>query len=320
MGSLGITTPVGVQVFRLGVNTGFAINRYPEPEVWTSIVAEDFGVKVIQFTTTLLNPLWPTSYTHKEAEKIRCLCDAKGIAIQQTFTDAFTRLNHLTSPDPELRALWVDWFKRLVDLSVIFGAEGIGSHFGILSFRDNNDPTRRLAMIKEGCRNWALIAEYAAARGLQYVYFEPMSIPREFAGTIAETKFILEEANRDIALPMRLCLDVDHGDIQSDNPDDTNAYRWLTELAAQSPVIHLKQSRTDAGGHYPFTAEHNAVGKIQADRVLQTLLDAGCTDNTLVLELSHRERWPADYRVIEDFQQRIEYCQTAPTRLQRASA
>ena len=298
-------------VFRLGVNTGFAINRYPEPEVWTSMVADDFGVNVIQFTTTLLNPLWPASYVQKEAEKIRTLCDAKGIEIQTTFTDAFTRLNHLTSPDPELRALWLDWFKRLVDISVIFSAEGIGSHFGILSFHDNDDAAKRKAMLTEGCRNWALIAEYAAARGMKYVYFEPMSIPREFAGTIEETQVILEEANRNIALPMRLCLDVDHGDQHSGNPDDINAYRWLSELAAQSPIIHLKQARTDSGGHYPFTAENNAHGKIEADKVLQTLLDAGCTDNTLLLELSHRERWPYDYRVVEDFQQSLSYWRDA---------
>jgi hypothetical protein len=220
-------------------------------------------------------------------------------------------LNHLTSPDPELRALWVDWFKRLVDSSVIFGAEGIGSHFGILSFRDNDDPQRRWAMLQEGCRNWASIAEYSAERGMKYVYFEPMSIPREFAGTIAETKIVMEEANRDTALPMLLCLDVDHGDLQSTNPDDTNAYRWLEEFAAQSPVIHLKQSLKDKGGHYPFTAENNANGKILAGQVLDTLRAAGCTDNTLVLELSHRERWPADYRVIQDFQESLDYWRTA---------
>ena len=41
-------------MFRIGVNTGFAVNRYPEPDIWTKIVADDFKVDVIQFTVCLL--------------------------------------------------------------------------------------------------------------------------------------------------------------------------------------------------------------------------------------------------------------------------
>jgi D-erythrulose 1-phosphate 3-epimerase len=303
-------------MFQLGVNTGFAINRYPEPEVWTSIVADDFGVGVIQFTVTLLDPRWPGDYVLRQAEKIRRLCDEKGIYIQTIFTDAFTRLNHLTSPDPEIRRLWVDWFKKLVDISEVFGAEGVGGHFGILSFKDYDDPGKRMEMLHVGCRNWAEVAEYGASKGLKYLYFEPMSVPREFAETIKETKYILEEANKDIAIPMRLCLDVDHGDLESKNPDDTNPYRWLEELAKDSPVIHLKQSRLDISGHHPFTAEHNAHGRILPDRVLDTLVNAGCKDNTLVLELAHKERWPTDYTVVQDFQESLEYWRAGLARLE----
>ena len=307
-------------MFKLGVNTGFAINRYPEPDVWTSIVADDFGIDVIQFTATLLDPRWPEEYVKRQAELIRTLCDNKGIKIQTTFTDAFTRLNHLTSPDPEMRRMWADWFKKLVDISEIMGAEGIGSHFGILSFRDNDDAAKRMAMLREGCKNWAEIADYAAGKGLKYVFFEPMSIPREFAGTIDETRIMLTLANQDIKLPMVLCLDVDHGDVQSANPDDTDPYKWLEVFAKESPVIHLKQSRSDKGGHHPFTAEHNAYGKIQPDLVLQTLIEAGSTDNTLILEFAHKERWPSDYTVIKDFQESIRYWRDALSRLESGLA
>ncbi len=261
-------------MFQLGVNTGFAINRYPEPDVWTSIVADDFGVDVVQFTATLLDPRWPEEYVMRQSELIRTLCDQKGIHIQTTFTDAFTRLNHLTSPDREMRRMWIEWFKRLVDMSEIMGAEGIGSHFGSLSFRDNDDPARRASMLREGCRNWAEVADYAAQKGMRYVFFEPMSIPREFAGTLDETQVILDLANQHTKIPTVLCLDVDHGDLGSPDPDDTNPYKWLEVFARQSPVIHLKQSRLDMSGHHPFTAEHNAHGRIQPDRVLRTLLDA----------------------------------------------
>lgn len=301
-------------MFSLGVNLNFAVNRYPEPEVWTSLVADTFGVSTVQFTASLLDPSWPRAYVLRTAEKIRHLCDAKGIRIHSVFTDAYTRVSHLTSYDAALRDWWTDWFKGLVELAAIFGAEAVGSHFGILSFRDNDDPARRRAMMREGCRRWAEVAAYGAERGLRYVYFEPMSIPREFAGTIAETKELLALANEAIALPMRLCLDVDHGDLASPNPDDTDPYRWLAELGAFSPLVHLKQSLTDKGGHYPFTAEYNARGRIDPDRVLATLAGAGCRDSLLVLEFSHRERWPSDYRVVEDFTASVAYWQEALAR------
>jgi sugar phosphate isomerase/epimerase len=219
-----------------------------------------------------------------------------------------------------MRRLWIDWFKRLVDISQVLGAEGIGSHFGILSFRDYDDREKRMGMLQDGCRNWADIADYAAQKGLKYVYFEPMSVPREFAGTLDETRMILDLANRHIKLPMLLCLDVDHGDVESPNPDDTNPYKWLEVFAHQSPIIHLKQSRLDKGGHHPFTAEHNAHGRILPDKVLDTLLSVDSTDNTLILELAHKERWPSDYTVIQDFQESITYWREALSRFESKMA
>jgi sugar phosphate isomerase/epimerase len=298
-------------MFRIGVNTGFAVNRYPEPEIWTDIVANEFKVDVIQFTVTLLNPFWPRDYVLRKAEEIRKLCDKKDIWIQQTFTDAWTRLNHLTSPDPEERKLWVECFKTMVDMSIIMGAEATGSHFGILSFNDNNDPIRRMAMMQEGFRNWEKIAEYGAEKGLKYVYFEPMSVPREFAGTIEETQYMIDEANENIAIPMKICLDVDHGDLQSNDPRDTDPHAWIRAFAKESPTIHLKQSYKAGMGHVPFTPEHNEKGRIQANDILNTLKEVGCTDCSLILELGHRERWPNDYRVIEDFTTSINYWKDA---------
>ena len=35
--------------FRLGVNTGFATNRFVQPDDWTAIVGETLGVRIVQF-------------------------------------------------------------------------------------------------------------------------------------------------------------------------------------------------------------------------------------------------------------------------------
>ena len=41
--------------FRLGLNTGFAVNRYSEPEEWVRIIGDELGVEITQFTADMLN-------------------------------------------------------------------------------------------------------------------------------------------------------------------------------------------------------------------------------------------------------------------------
>jgi len=143
-------------------------------------------------------------------------------------------------------------------------------------------------------------------KGKQYLSWEPMSVAREYGETIAETKKI-QKRFEDCALPMKLCLDVDHGDVMSTNPDDTDPYAWLRAFAKESPLIHLKQSLKDKGGHYPFTPEINVQGKILAEKVIRTLQESGCEETLLLLELSFREREPFDSRILDDVKTSVAY-------------
>lgn len=294
----------------LGINTGFATNRYPQPDDWIGIVADELGLDTVQFTADLLNPFLPADVVARETATIRTLCDAKGVRVQTTFTSAFTRVNHVLHPDPTVRGVWLDWFKTFFALSAELGAEGAGGHFGILSCRDNADPVLREKRLEAGVAAWRELANHAAELGLKYVMFEPMSIPREVGGTIAETMDILGRCV-DFAVPMRLCLDVDHGDLASDDPRDTDPHAWLRTFATVAPCIHIKQSLKDKGGHYPFTEEHNAQGVIVPEEILATLRDAGAEKCTLLLEISHRERAPWDYTVVADLKASVAHWRPA---------
>jgi sugar phosphate isomerase/epimerase len=305
---------------RLGINTGFAINRFPEPDDWTSIVADELGLDTIQFTADLLNPFLPESLVRRDADRIRDLCARKNISVQTTFTSAFTRVNHLLHPDPETRRVWLDWFKRFITLSVQLGAEGAGSHFGILSSRDNANAETRERRIAEGVAGWRELSAFGAALGLKYLLFEPMSIPRELAETIPATRDILNRCQEGFVAPMLLCLDVDHGDLQSSDPADTDPHAWIRAFADVSPCIHIKQSLRDKGGHYPFVARYNEQGKIVPGEILDTMRAAGIKECTLLLEISHRERWPADYTVVEDLKESVEYWRPAVEAANRADS
>ncbi len=293
--------------FNLAINTGFAVNRYMEPEEWLRIVGKDLGLKRAQLTADMLNPSLPDAIVNRQLERIRAACAENGVAITSTFTGAYTRVNHLAHPDADIRAYWVEWFKRFVDITVALGSKAMGSHFGIFTAADNNDKRLREERRAQNIENWHVIGRYAKEKGLDFISWEPMSISREQGETLAETHRLQADVNKGAPLPFAICLDVDHGDVMSPNPDDTDPYAWLSQFAKDSPQIHLKQSSANKGGHWPFTAEHNKNGKIVPQKVIDTLTANGSEGAELILELSFREREPTDSTVVPVLQESVAF-------------
>ena len=292
---------------RLGINTGFTLNRYSAPQEWIPLVADTFGLKLVQFTADLLNPSLPDPIIKQQIKVINKLAKELAIEIKHTFTSAFTRVNHLAHPDENIRKYWQEWFFRFVDISAELGAESMGSHFGIFTVEDLNDPVKKAERFSQVIDGWHKIASRAKKLGLKYLAWEPMSVPREMGETIAETKRIHKAVNEDIDLPMKLCLDLDHGDISSKDPRDTDPYAWICEFGKDAPMIHLKQSLIDKSGHWPFTPEKNKLGKITPEKLLSSLEKAGVNDVDLLLELSFREREPFESNMLHDIKASIEY-------------
>ena len=56
---------------KLGINCGFAINRYIEPEVWGKIVGEELGLHSVQIVADLINPFWPQEYIDQLIQRIQ---------------------------------------------------------------------------------------------------------------------------------------------------------------------------------------------------------------------------------------------------------
>src|SRR3989338_10945854 len=112
--------------YRLAINTGFAVNRYSEPEEWIKIVGEDLNLRYAQLTADMLNASLPSSIINNQISRINAACKKYNIQISSTFTGAFTRVNHLAHPDKEMRDYWVKWFKKYADISVAIGAKSMG--------------------------------------------------------------------------------------------------------------------------------------------------------------------------------------------------
>ena len=224
-------------MFRLSINTGFAVNRYSEHEEWIRVISES-GVSYAQLTADLINPMLGDKIINKQINEIKCACEKYNVKISSTFTGAFTRLNHLAHPDKDVQKYWIEWFKRFADISKEVGSDNFGSHFGIFTTKDNNDEKLRKERRQQNIENWHEIAKYAKEIGIKYISWEPMSIKREQAETQEEARLLQIDVNKNAPIPFLICLDVDHGDVTSKNKIDTDPYSWLENFAKDSLKEH----------------------------------------------------------------------------------
>jgi sugar phosphate isomerase/epimerase len=293
--------------FELSVNTGFLVNRYTDPSQWVKLISDYIGVKNIQFTADLINPSLPDDLILKKVDETKSYLEKYQVNATSAFTGAFTRLNNLTHPDEDFRKYYLEWFKKFVDISSGLGCESIGSHFAILTQDDLNDSSRRDYLTEYAVKSWQEIATYAKNRGIKKIFWEPMSISREFGETITKAILLNNELNSNSSIPFSMCLDVDHGDLESSNPEDIDPYAWIKKSNDAFSMVHLKQSYANKGGHWPFTPEHNKRGIIVPEKILKALRETSPRKIQLVLELSFKERQPADRLCADQVKQSVDF-------------
>jgi len=290
----------------LSLNTNPLVNRFADPDDLIDTVARDLKIRDLQLTHEFINPSWPAPVIRRLTRQMTTALRRTGVHVTSGMTGPYGRLNHFGHPDRDVRRYYVDWFKTFADIIAELGGVSVGTQFAIFTFKDYDDPVRREELIRTAVDCWAEVAEHAGAAGLRYVFWEPMSIGREFGETIAECLKLQERLTKaDMAVPMWMMADIDHGDVTSANPDDYDPYAWARAVPKVSPIIHIKQSLMDKGGHRPFTAAFNDRGRVQPAPLLKALADGGAVDNEICLELSFKEREPDDRQVIPQIAESI---------------
>ena len=294
--------------FTLSVNTNPLVNRFAEPEELVGVLADEVGIGHIQLVHEFINPSWEAKTIARLTARMTKALAAKNAKITSAMTGPYGRLNHFGHPDAEVRAYYVQWFKTYADIAADLGCPAIGTQFAILTYRDMDDPARYDAMIDTALSCWRDVAEHAEMRGLKYLFWEPMSVAREFGHTLHATQTLQHRiAAAQLPLPLVPMVDIDHGDVMSPNPRDVDPYAWAQDFAVQSPIIHIKQSTMNKGGHWPFTAQFNENGRITPSRLLDAIRSGGGSNNELCLELAFREREPSDRLVIAALRESVEY-------------
>jgi hypothetical protein len=294
--------------FTLSLNTNPLVNRFADPADLIGTIARDLRIRDVQLTHEFINPSWPAHVIRRLTRQMQGALGRTGVRVTSGMTGPYGRLNHFGHPDAEVRRYYIDWFKTFADIIADLGGTSLGTQFAIFTYQDFDDAARREALTRIAIDAWAEVAEHAKAAGLSYLFWEPMSIGREFGDTIAGSLALQERLTAaDMAIPMWMMADIDHGDVTSPNPDDYDPYAWAAAVPKVSPIIHIKQSLMDKGGHRPFTAEFNARGRVQPAALLAAIASGGGHDNELCLELSFKEREPNDRQVIAQIAESIAF-------------
>jgi D-erythrulose 1-phosphate 3-epimerase len=292
----------------LSLNTNPLVNRFADPDDLIDTVARDLRIRDLQLTHEFINPSWPAAVVRRLTRQMSAALARTGVRVTSGMTGPYGRLNHFGHPDPDVRGYYLDWFKTFADITSDLGGSAVGTQFAILTYKDFDDPKRRETLVRIAIDCWARVAEHAKAAGLRYIFWEPMSVGREFGETIAESMKLQDRLTAaNMAVPMWMMADIDHGDVASPNPDDYDPFAWARAVPRVSPIIHIKQSLMDKGGHRPFTWEFNARGRIQPAPLLKALAEGGAVDNEICLELSFKEREPNDREVIAQIAESVAF-------------
>jgi sugar phosphate isomerase/epimerase len=297
-------------MFTLGINLGFALNKWQRPNEWTEVVNE-IGLNDVQMVASLCNPFWTWDVKRRIVAEINDYCAKYNIRVRSIFTDAMTRVPHLMTTKDDEHTMWFNWLKEMLELGRAMGAKTGGSHLGIHSFKHVDYPKveNQIALT-----DWKKLADYAHDE-LDYVklIFEPMSVPRENAYTIEDTL----KWQYDLGHKFGICLDVGHA--PGPRGQNRNYVEWIRKVGAYSPVVHLQQTTEDpenpgcalSSDHRPFTKE----GLIDPWTVMNELWETGNHDAFLCFEIGHRESWENEgngpNKIIEDLSRSVNLWKTA---------
>ena len=270
--------------YSLGVNNCFAVKRWPEPEVWAAIVKNELELDLVQHSLDLVDLDSSTDEWLSQAQDVRSACDHHELTIGSTFTGlAAYSSNLLLAPSAPARARALAWFKRAVEFTAALGVGSTGGHIGAYSVTDFRNSVRRSELGLLLDESLAELSRFAREQGLDYLLVENLATARE-PSSMAGIARLLSEGDEG-HVPIKLCLDVGHQCVDGASSDERDPYLWLEKMSPVAPVIQLQQSDAEGDHHWPFTERANAVGRIDAHRVLDAISRSGATEVSLILEI-----------------------------------
>ncbi len=255
---------------QLGINTCFAVKRWPRPADWAPVVRDTLGLDLVQVSLDLVDLTQDGDTLARVAVEHREAADRHGIAIHSAFTGvAGYSSNLLLHPDVRERDAAERWYEIAIEFTSRLGAESVGGHVGAFSVPDWADAERRSKLWDELRMRLDRLAASARRRGLQGFLVENLAARRE-PSTMADIESLITDGD-DEHVPLQLCLDVGHMCVPGTEGEERDPYAWLRRLGQRAAVIQIQQTDVHGDRHWPFTPEHDETGRIRPAAVLEAL-------------------------------------------------
>jgi D-erythrulose 1-phosphate 3-epimerase len=297
---------------RLGVNTRFAVKRWPRPADWAPIVRNQLGITLVQHCLDLVEPPLGTGSIVAPASAVRKAVAEHQLELHSTISgQAVSSSNLLLHPDPDARSAARIFYHRAIAFSARIGARATGGHVGAFAVGDWSDPARKRQRWNELRSALANLALDGRRAGLDEFLVENRPVVRE-PSTMAMLRELLD-AGAPERVPVRLALDLGHMCVTGTTGEEREPYAWLRSFAAVAGVVQVQQSDADNDRHWPFTPAYNKLGRVSADWVLDGLGEGGAEHAILILEVTPPFEQD-DQAVLDDLRASVDYWREALAR------
>jgi sugar phosphate isomerase/epimerase len=264
-------TPLeGAAMVELGINTCFAVKRWPRPADWAPVVRDTLDLDLVQVSLDLVDLTRDDESLARDVDDHLEAADRHGITIHSVFTGvAGYSSNLLLHPNEHERNAAERWYERAIEFTARLGAGSVGGHVGAYSVPDWTDAERRSILWEELKVRLGRLAAVAHDRGLQGLLIENLAARRE-PSTMADIESLITDGD-EAHVPLQLCLDVGHMCVPETEGEERDPDAWLRRLGSRAAVIQIQQSDVFGDRHWPFTSEHDEDGRIHPSSVLETL-------------------------------------------------
>jgi len=288
---------------RLGINTCFAVKRWPRTADWGPIVADRLGLSLVQHSLDLVD------LGVDDPRAVRQELADFQLELHSVFTGlAAYSSNLLLHPIAGARDAAVAWYRSAIAWTAIAGGMAMGGHVGAFSVADWADPAVRRERWSDLRESLDRLAGEARTAGLDHLLVENLAVARE-PSTMPMIRELVTAGDAE-RVPIRLCLDVGHMCVPGTSGPERDPYAWLSAVGTLATVIQLQQSDANGDHHWPFTRDRNADGRIDADRTIDALREGGVQSCVLMLEVIPAFEQP-DEDVLADLVASVDYWREA---------
>ena len=267
---------------KLGLNLSFAVKRWLDPVQLAKMCKADFGVSDVQFTWDLIDPWWPEEKRDQLAMEYKNAFENEGVNINATFGGlASYTYAQLLSPSELQREISFEFFKHDIDLTILLGADVMGTPIGGMTYNDARDPERRNELYQIALDYLRKLAAYGKEKGLKEIQIEATPLATEFPHSPEVSVQLMKDLEGTTEIPIKLLVDWGHALYKPLLKEEADMELWLKTCLPYIGSIHIQQTDGLLDRHWDFTKD----GIVTPELIREATCNAGAEDIIQYLEV-----------------------------------